>query len=326
MTTPAPRDAQLDARRAALEYVWAQYKVWDETAEKHRRTLSSWRLRVLLMGIGGAVLGTLSAPNAFPWPAAWDNSGRLRAALGLAGGILLGLAAFFSREILSPERESSWVRSRAAAEAFKREGYLLAAKAPPYDGPITSASLGRAKEILASMGDMQEEPVAEEKRLEQIPRCPMTVEEYTTSRLEDQMKYFRRRAGQHAIVVGRVRNLTILLGAVAVVLGVQGGAAGVWLAVITTVTASLAAYLYANRLQYLAVSYLATARNLEAVRAGWRTSGKAEADAAERNQFILDCEGILSAENKSWISEWARKDSAPAGASPTGGKGGGGGA
>lgn len=324
MMAPAPRDAQLNARRAALEYVWAQYKVWDETADKHRKALSSWRFRVLLLGIAGAVLGTLSAPNAVPWLAGWDGSGKLHAALGLAGGILLGLAAFFSREVLSPERESRWVRSRAAAEAFKREGYMLAAKAPPYDGPITGASLERGKGILASVGDMQEEPVAEEKRTEGMPGCPVSVDEYLASRLEEQMKYYRRRAGEHTVVVGRIRNLTVLLGAVAVVLGVLGGAATVWLAVITTVTASLAAYLYANRLQYLAVSYLATARNLEALRAGWRTSGKTEADTAERNQFILDCEGILSAENNSWLTEWARKDNAPAGASASGAGAGGG--
>lgn len=311
MVSAAPRDPQPDTRRAALEYVWAQFKVWDETANRHRRSLYSWRLRVLLLGIAGAVLGTLSAPDALPWLSGWANV-ELRAGFGIAGGILLGLAAFFSREVLSPERESRWVRARSAAEAFKRESYLLAAKVPPYDGVIDSGSLGRAKDILAAIGEMQEEPIAEEKRREQVPRCPMTVNEYVASRLEEQMNYYRDKAGRHTRVVERVRNLTLVLGAAAVALGVLGGRAGVWLAVITTVTTSLAAYLYANRLQYLAVSYSATARNLDALRAGWRTSGKTEANTAERNQLILDCEGILSTENRSWIAEWAKKNNGAA--------------
>ena len=70
---------------------------------------------------------------------------------------------------------------------------------------------------------------------------------------------------------------------------------------------SLAAHLYANRLQYLVGSYLAAARNLDALRVGWQTFGSAD-DAGERHRFILDCEAVLSSENQSWITEWARKD------------------
>jgi hypothetical protein len=87
-----------------------------------------------------------------------------------------------------------------------------------------------------------------------------------------------------------------------------GGGAGVWLVVITTVTASLASYLYANRLQYLVGSYTAAARNLDALRVGWQTFGGPEAAAAERDRFILDTEAVLSAENQSWIAEWSRKE------------------
>ena len=315
MATPRPAQPP-DPRRRALEYLWGQYKVWDETSETRRKALARWRPLVLLLGIAGGVLGALSTPNAVPW-LDWSKP---PGALGVVGGILLGLAAFFTSEMLSPERESQWVRARAAAEAFKRESFLLTAMAPPYDGPVTPTSLDRAKDILATLGDMHEESLPEAKRLERIPGCPLSVDGYLEARLKDQLNYYRDKAGRHKSAVQRIRGVTLTLGVAAVVLGYLGGAAGAWLAVITAVTSSLAAYLYARRLQYLVVSFLATARNLEALLAGWGTSGKTDADTAERNQLILDCETILSAENNSWISEWVKKDAAPA---PAGAQGGG---
>jgi MFS family permease len=141
MTTP--RDPQQDEkRRAALEHFWGQYRVWGETARKHQKSLSAWRLRVLLLGVAAAVLGAVSDPRALPWPEGWPTFGVSRAAFGVAGGVLLGVVAFLTRELLAPEREGRWLRSRAAAEAFKREGYLLAAGAPPYDATCSNAAAG----------------------------------------------------------------------------------------------------------------------------------------------------------------------------------------
>lgn len=302
-----PRDPQQEEkRRAALEHFWGQYKAWDETALKHQKALSAWRLRVLLLGVAAAVLGAASDPRAVPWPEGWATWGVPRSAFGVAGGVVLGLAAFLTRELLGPEREGGWLRARAAAEAYKREGYLLAAGVPPYDGPMTRALLDRGRGILAGVGDLQEEAVEGEKRREGMPTYPLSVDGYVEQRLEDQIGYYRRRAGAHRAVVKRVRTLTAVLGVAAVVLGTLGGGAGVWLIVVTTVTASLAGYLYANRLQYLVGSYTAAARNLDALRVGWETF-RAEADDAERDRFILDCEAVLSAENQSWITEWSRK-------------------
>lgn len=306
MTTPL--DPQQEQKRcAALEYFWGQYRIWAETAGKHQKSLSVWRRSVLLLGVAAAFLGAASDPRALPWPVDWPTWGVSRSWFSVAGGILLGVTAFLTRELLGPEREGRWLRARAAAEAFKREGYLVAVGAPPYNGPLTRALLERGRGILAGVGDLQEEPAPEEK-LKGMPPCPLSVNEYVKQRLDDQIDYYRRQAGEHGVVVGRVRALTVVLGVGAFVLGaLGGGGAGVWLVVVTTVTASLASYLYANRLQYLAGSYTAAARNLDALRVGWQTFG-AESDDDERDRFILDTEAVLSAENQSWIAEWSRKE------------------
>src|SRR5215207_8272096 len=191
MTTPREPE-QGEKRRAALEHFWGQYRVWAETAGKHQQSLSAWRLRVLLLGMAAALLGVVSDPRALPWPEGWPTWGVPRSAFSAAGGALLGVAAFLTRELLGPEREGRWLRARAAAEAFKREGYLLAAGAPPYDGPVTRALLERARGILAGVGDLQEETVEGEKRLEEMPPCPLPVEGYVAERLDDQIKFYRR--------------------------------------------------------------------------------------------------------------------------------------
>jgi len=311
VTTP-PDPQQDEKRPTVLAHFWGQYRDWAATARKQQKSLAAWRLRVLLVGVAAAVLGAVSDPRALPWPEGWPTAGVPRSAFGVAAGILLGLVALFTRELLGPEREGRWLRARSAAEAFKREGYLLAAGAPPYDGPLTRALLDRDRGILAGVGDLQEETVADEERLKGMPPCPLSVDEYVELRLDDQTSFYRRRAREHGTVIGRVRNLTLVLGVAAFVLGaVGGGAAGVWIVVVTTATASLASYLYANRLQYLVGSYTSAARNLESLRAGWQTFGGPGADKAERDRFILDCEAVMSAENQSWISEWTRKDGGP---------------
>jgi membrane protein implicated in regulation of membrane protease activity len=305
---PTPRDP----RQAALEYVWGQYRVWAATSGKYRNELSAWRFWVLMLGIAGAIVGTLSGQSSLPLLKQWTQGPTV---LGVLSAALLGLAVFFTKEILSPEREGRWVRSRAAAESYKRESYLMAAKAPPYDGAITSGSLDQAKKINDSVSDLLEVRVGDEEKRRRLPPCPMTVEDYIGARLNEQMNdYYRKKTDEYESKIKRIRLITLVLGAVAVILGaLGGGVTAAWVAVITTITASLAAYLYSERYQYLIVSYAATARNLDSLRAVWMTSGKTEADTAERNQLILDCENALAAENKAWMAEWTKSDPPPTG-------------
>ena len=79
------------------------------------------------------------------------------------------------------------------------------------------------------------------------------------------------------------------------------------MAVISTITASIAAYAYANRYQYLIISYQATAKRLELLLTRWQASGKTDSDTEARNQFILDCEEAISIENSAWMAEMTKE-------------------
>ncbi len=107
------------------------------------------------------------------------------------------------------------------------------------------------------------------------------------------------------------KKIGLVLGIIAVILGALGstGWTAGWVAVISTIISSVAAYAYANRYQYLIVSYQATGNRLEILKTRWEISGKTDADTEERNQFICDCEGAISIENSAWMAELTHKPS-----------------
>ncbi|HWS85517.1 MAG TPA: DUF4231 domain-containing protein [Pyrinomonadaceae bacterium] len=332
--------------RPPLEFIWGQYRIWSATSRAYQSQLSSWRKLVLYFGIAGAIVGTLSgqvglldlSPDAKKW---------LTVLLAFVSAVLLALATYFTTKILTPANEGAWLRARAAAESFKREAYLLLAQAPPYDGPITPASLARLKRIISEdVHDLEEEHVTPDGQRKGMPTALLSADDYIRDRVQHQIKWYRRRAAEHKASAGRIKGLSLALGAVAVVLGLLGphlssllndeqaarwvGVPAAFIAVFTTITTSLASYLYAGRYQYLVVSYLATARKLEERVLEWELSGKTD---DERKQFVQDCEGLFAAENSGWMAELSRRDRgqgppAPEGATPPAnapGNGGGGG-
>ncbi len=297
--------APTNSWKSALEHVWGQYRVWGATSRAYKARLSRWRRVVLALGIAGGFAGVLSSQQWIPWGGIWPP---LPKALGAASAVLLGLAAYFSKEILSPDDEGRWIRARAAAEAFKREAYLLLARVPPYDGAVVT--LERADEITKAVEGLRYERLSAEQKKELLPAAPLSVADYIRVRVGEQVEnFYEPGAEKNSAVARKVKAVTIVLGALTIVLGALGF---LWVgipafaAVVTTLSASLAAYLYAGRYQYLAVSYLATAQRLEGLRAAWEVSGKTDADAAERNKFILDCEAVLAAESGAWMAEWTK--------------------
>jgi len=116
--------------------------------------------------------------------------------------------------------------------------------------------------------------------------------------------------------VAKTRRLSLILGALAAVLGIvaatYSSVAG-WVAVIGTITASIAARQYAGRYQFLIVSYRAAAEKLEGLKARWEVERKIQAGAAADQKFIQACEEAISTENSAWMAEWTKN---PKGVSP----------
>lgn len=294
---------------SALAYVWGEYQTWAATARQQRTAITSWRFRVLLLIIAGAVLGTLSQylPTSTT-ASAWLSPAGLT---GILSAIVIALATYFSREILSPDRERRWIRARSVAEAFKAEAYLFRAAVPPYDSATAPVQLlERVQEILATAKDVETVSLTPEQRREQLPQDALTVSGYIAERVDKQLNtFYRPRASEYQARVARLRTIILTLGMMAVILGAIGasGWTAGWVAVITTIIVTLTAYIAAERYQYLIVSYQATARQLEVLKNAWIALGQPEVDMAKRHAFLRDCETVISMENQGWIARWSEE-------------------
>ena len=290
------------AQAQALEYAWGEYRVWAATSRLKKAEIFSWKFWVLVLSVAGAVLATLSKQLA-------GCSDLASWAIGIVGGGLVALATYFGREILSPVEERIWIRARSIAETLKAEIFLFRAGAKPYDGQDPGPKLmEQVKKQLGSVTNIQSVTLSPEERRKGIPEGPLSVERYIKERLDDQIEgFYRPRVQQYDRLMKQWRNVNLFLGATATVLGVLGKWTGGWVAVITTIITSVAAYLYANRYQYLIISYQATARQLEALKYEWGVMGSPEHDPEKRNQFLKDCEEAISIENSAWMAKWLEK-------------------
>ncbi len=295
-----------DKDNFALVYAWEKYRVYAKTSRKRKSELTAWRFRVLVLGIAGAVLGVLcqEAIRLGFHEVTWD---RLPTVLGGLSALSLGLATYFGKELVTTEHEHRWIRSRSIAEALKSQIYIFLTGATPYNTDDKAGRLlTKTEELLESVKDLPHESISEQEKLKGIPSHVLTVKDYIKERVDDQINgFYHPRSIEYAKKMERFKIIGLVLGIIAITLGALGstGWTAGWVAVISTVSISLAAYVYAGRYQHLIISYQATANRLELLRTRWDASGKTDSDLMERNQFILDCEESISIENRAWMAE-----------------------
>jgi hypothetical protein len=139
----------------------------------------------------------------------------------------------------------------------------------------------------------------------------MSVDDYVRQRVVQQAEEFylpKVRINAKKLAIGR--RLSLILGAAAVVLGLwsaKSASVAGWVAVIGTITASIAARQYAERYQFLSVSYQATADKLKWLKTKWELDAQSSVDA--QHAFIVACEDAISTENSAWMAEWTKKRS-----------------
>jgi len=311
MATPILLDE--DSLNSALKYIWSQYRVWAKTSRTYKNEVTRWRDIVLVLSLGGALLGTLSQQVEV-----WKVTGRapwVGPVLGFLSGAALGLAAYFAKEVFSPDPEGRAVRARSAAEAFKSEAYLLATGAPPYDTATTADDLFvRTEKVKRAIENLAPVTITPEEKIKGLPSSPMSVEDYIKLRLDQQInEYYLPQANANAKKIAAGRKLSLIFGALAVLLGLMStrfaSVAG-WVAVIGTITAAIAAHQYAGRYQFLIVAYQATAERLDSLKTRWEIERKSQARTDSQKRFILACEEAISIENSAWMAEWSKKPDA----------------
>ena len=262
-----------------LTWAWSQQRIWSQSANRLKQHIDQARLAALLLGIATAVLavaadqvGGLSMP-----------AGRaLSAAAAIAAG-LATLLATTGQHRADQGLDPRPLRLRRAEDRNLR--YLGGGTAypcpdpatpprprPPRSRPGRDQRLGAAtRGIVEAVSGLQRHTLGIEPDTKVLPGV-RDVGSYITLRVDDQIhNYYDKKAAAYEARVRHLRTMGDLLGITAVVLAAVAAAfqvdrAAAWVPVVTTVGASLAAYVAAARYDYMVIEYLRTAQRLEHLR------------------------------------------------------------
>lgn len=290
----------------ALEFVWAQYRIYAMTSSRHKSIISRWRYLVFIFTILGAFFAVL-AQNMSSL-----NYEMISKVIGGLSALSVGLAAYAGSVILTDEREKNWIRARSAAEAFKSQVYQYLLKVRPYDEADRGNQLFlKAEELLKSTSDISTIPMEQAKLIDKLPTADYNIDQYIEERVRQQIyQYYFPKAKRYDHITRLIKGITLVLGFISVVLGTLGSLgyaeySSVWIAFISSFTGSAAAYMASNHYHQLVVSYQATSKRLMMFLARW--SLLEGDDVEQQKEMVLECESILAMENGAWMTELSEK-------------------
>ncbi len=292
----------MTAEQDLIQNFWDEHVAWSEVANGLKSSRTWWRRVVLSLTILGAALETIAATT---------HSSQA----GIAGTIALALVPFITANLLTPASAKKWLRSRSISEGIKSEVYAYLANGELYStGEALETLRKKVTEIRKFGDDMTVERAAVIFQKKAPP--PAGTDAYIVNRVRNQIdKYYLPNAQENATRASQFLTAEIVLAGVTAVLsaaatyytahptGVGGTLAlGPWVAVLTTVGGSIAAYAAASRYEFQATTYYATARQLEDLLNGWRLKN-ASVPSGEWYAFVHGCEEAISAENRSWMAK-----------------------
>ncbi|MGA5039852.1 DUF4231 domain-containing protein [Streptomyces capoamus] len=285
----------------ATRRVWDLQSVWSQAADAVKQQLGRARAVGLALGVAAASLSTLGA-QVMGWQSA------LGRALDLIAAVCAGLVPLaVSRSGMPALRD--WTRLRSVSEALKSEVFICLARVGGYRGQDAAGRLlDRAGRVVADAGDLAYRTRGLVPKQRPLPDV-VDVDSYVAVRLVGQVNgYYRPRAAlmsRRCAVVRRcetaLAGLAAVLGATASVFGTDGAA--VWVATVTTVTATVTAHAAAARYVYQELEFSRTAAELEDMLAR-REALTAPGDRRDDDDFVERCELVISAQNEAWMARW----------------------
>jgi hypothetical protein len=289
---------------AAFEHAWALHRDWDRAAGARKASYSRWQRLALVLSMLGAILGAVAS-------LATGKEGHPSEIFTVLTGVVVAVAAYVGQQVIGSSGDREWYRARGIAESLKSQCMLFATGTPPYDGPDRSVVLMQVSGEITTRGkDLQPPPAPREERRKDIPSgLPWTVDVYVKERAQQQIDWYMEHALRAGARVRACRAVTIATGLTGVICATIGPQLklpplGGLVSLMAALGAFVAAYLYAGRYAFLETSYVAAAHQLEALVAGWRSSGNGEGDLQARAAFIDACESALMAENGAWMATY----------------------
>jgi TRPM family ion channel/conflict system pore-forming effector with SLATT domain/uncharacterized protein DUF4231 len=294
-----------------LRTAWERFAVLDLNATLQQgwfRAIQAW---ILVAGVAAAVLGVSKIQFA-PWLS------RSFAAERALHWTIVVLPIGVSIAIAAANRfkpGNKWLLLRAAAETVKREIFQYRARAGVYRAATRQETLAqRVEDITRRLSRTEANASALVRYSGPIPPKMFAASEgddgmnvllpdrYVAVRVEDQLRYYRRRAEQlnRALVI--VQTTVLILGGVGTLVAALEYSA--WVAITTTVVTALTTYLGYRQIENTLATYNSTATDLENLRGWWLAlAPEAQADAANVDKLVEHAENVLDSEMDGWVQK-----------------------
>jgi len=293
---------------SSFEFIWSQYRIWTATAKRLKRELTIARIAVLVFTLLGSFTAILSQNIA---PGSGEVVSKI---LGWLSATSIAIVGYVGSKILTEEKEKKWLRARAAAETCKSNSFLYLFRVAPYNTTEDDVILFQKIEtLIRTLSAIPQATLPTQEELKGIPPLTFTFANYLEERIRKQAKeYYFPKASQYIKYVKRGSQLGITLGLIGFLLGSYGASSStnnisVWVAFVSTVSASLTTFLTTNRYQYLSMSFQAMGNQLMIL---WLKGSRIEKnDIQSQYDFIRNCEEILATENEAWLTEFNKTES-----------------
>ena len=288
---------------------------WSKTADRLKSDYQNARRLVLWLSVTGALLAAIAG----------QRDGFDRHLLAGLSATAFAVVSLVAARRLGPDRAMAWVRARAAAEALKREAYTFAARAAPYDDPVTGLeALKRATGMIESaVTDLYVEQGAAPAG--RTPVDFLEPEQYLDQRIRGQItNFFEDKASRYLTYSNRWRRMELILAVLTACVTAGFGAFDklkapgssfdiVALAsVITVLSGAITAHIEGSRYDFMVASYRATAQRLRSILA--YAPAVLVAPSPEWSALVNELETVLSEENHSWAAKLGTPAPVPAAA------------
>lgn len=282
-----------------VEELWRQQSIWSQTANRMKASIGRARFAALTLTVGGAMLATLAARLS-------AGQGMVSSVLAVAAAVGVGLVP-----VLRPRYGGrvlrDWTRVRSVSEALKSEVYLYVAGAGDYRGEDRASRLKVCTDqTRQEAADLLRHTVDIEPAQRAVPDVN-DYGSYLRVRVDGQVAgYYRPKARQLRVRLRQFRRVELVLAAAGVVLGALAASFAewgltAWIAVVTTISASVAAHVGAARYEYQLIEYLRTADELSRL----RRDAAATTSPADLDELVVRCERIISIQNEGWMAKLA---------------------
>jgi hypothetical protein len=279
-----------------VKWAWDQQSIWSKAADRLRQNLHWSRITALVLTAAAAVLVTAVAQTHLPHGA--------KSVLTWATFTCASLAAL-SQMLIRPERVHQRMRTRSVSESLKSAVYMYLAGVAPYRGADRDSFFKKNVDaVLRNAGDLYDRIIKVDATPRSLPAVH-DVDSYITARVQGQIRQYYRpksvamRRNAQFFRVTEVA-LAVLAAGLSAAAGLNFTDWAVWLPVITTISAAIAAEAAFQRYSVLAVEYARTTAELERLLRDRRTMTMHDAKADD--EFVADAERVISQQNEAWMA------------------------